>query len=324
MAASPIEHVVIIVKENHAFDTYFGRYAKADGDGSLGQCANPPNQDPNHSHATWLQRHTKAVRLQYTQHDIPRYYSYARKFTLCDRYFSEVAGPSTPNHLMLIAAASPIIINPPHYRVTDVQPVFDLPSLAANLEQAGLTWANYGGYAFDMIKALKGRSKSSTEFVVDASAGKLPSVAWVYAPHATSEHPPSTPADRAAGVGNVTAGSAWTAAQVAAIVKGGLWDKVAIFITFDDWGGWYDHVDPPNLEAWTDGTQFRYGSRVPCLVVSPFARAGYVSKQVHSHVSLLRFCELNFKLKAVNSRTATADGMADCFDYAQAPQPPPK
>jgi phospholipase C len=213
MAASPIEHVVIIVKENHAFDTYFGRYAKADGDGSLGQCANPPNQDPNHSHATWLQRHTKAVRLQYTQHDIPRYYSYARKFTLCDRYFSEVAGPSTPNHLMLIAAASPIIINPPHYRVTDVQPVFDLPSLAANLEQAGLTWANYGGYAFDMIKALKGRSKSSTEFVVDASAGKLPSVAWVYAPHATSEHPPSTPADRAAGVG--------TSPSVAAVRLGG-------------------------------------------------------------------------------------------------------
>jgi hypothetical protein len=62
---------------------------------------------------------------------------------------------------------------------------------------------------------------------------------------------------------------AWTVAQVDAIVKGGLWPAVVVFITWDDWGGCADHVNPPNVERWSDGTQFRYGSRVPCLVLSP-------------------------------------------------------
>ncbi|HEX9486733.1 MAG TPA: alkaline phosphatase family protein, partial [Gemmatimonadales bacterium] len=134
-----------------------------------------------------------------------------------------------------------------------------------------------------------------------------------------SEHPPDTPAEVKAGNGNVTKGSAWTAAQVAAVVKGGLWPKVAIFVTWDDWGGWYDHVDPPLLEKWTDGTQFRYGGRVPCLVLSPYAKAAFISHAVHSHVSLLRFCENTFGLPSLNARTGADDGMADCFHFQQKP-----
>ena len=78
------------------------------------------------------------------------------------------------------------------------------------------------------------------------------------------------------------------------------------------------------MEQWTDGTQFRYGGRVPCLVLSPFAKPGYISKQPHSHVSLLAFCERTFGLPHLNARTAADDGMEDCFDFTQAPlQPPP-
>ena len=333
MPTSPIEHVVIIVKENHGFDTYFGKFLGAAGDPTLAAANNPPDVDPSHTHQAWLNRATGAVREQYSETDIPAYWAYARQFTLCDHLFTAVAGPSTPNHLMLITGDSPIINNPPGgYRTTPGQ-AFDLPSLPAQLEAAGLTWGNYGGYAFDFVKALAGKNKyASTQFVTDAQAGKLPTVSWVYADHVNSEHPPDGPADRAKGVGNITNGMNWTVAQVEAIVAGGLWPKVAIFITWDDWGGWADHVDPPEVEKWSDGTQFSLGNRVPCLVLSPCAKAGHVSTTVRSHVSLLHFCETTFGLPPVTPRTAAADNMGDCFDYAnklappqasQGPPPPP-
>jgi phospholipase C len=320
---TPIEHVVIIVKENHSFDNYFSTFPGADGDATLPHSPNPPPKDPPHDHHTWLQRETKAVRAQFTEQDIPAYFAYARDFTLCDHYFTDVAGPSTPNHLMLIAADSPIINNPHRYRLAPGQPLFQLPSLPANLHTAGLEWRNYGGYAFEFIEGLNGHQLPSTQFATDAAAGNLPAVSWVYAEHALSEHAPDTPADHTHDVGDVTKGMQWTVDQVNAIVAGNLWSSVAIFITWDDWGGWADHVVPPNIEQWTDGTQFRYGSRVGCLVVSPYAKQGFISTTLHSHVSIVRFCETTFGLPALNARTSGTDGMTDCFDFAQAPLPHP-
>jgi phospholipase C len=324
MPSTPLEHVVIVVKENHGFDTYFGRFPGVEGDATLAPAANPPAVDPSHTHEAWLRRATDAVAEQYGESDIPAYWDYARRYTLCDHYFTDVAGPSTPNHLMLITGDSPIIDNPHSgYRTGPNAPAFDLPSLPAQLEQAGLTWGNYGGYAFEFVHALAGRNaRTSSQFAQDASAGNLPTVSWVYAEHALSEHPPDSAADRAAGVGDVTKGMEWTVAQVDAIVAGGLWDKTAIFVTWDDWGGWTDHVDPPEVEKWTDGTQFRYGGRVPCLVVGAYAKQGHVSKTVCSHVSLLRFCETTFGLPSVNGRTAAADPMSDCFDFSRKLPPP--
>jgi phospholipase C len=317
----PIQHVVILVKENHAFDNYFGRFPGVDGDAGLAAAPNPPTQDPLHTHEAWLARASNAVRQQYDSSDIPTYWAYARQYALCDAYYTDVAGPSTPNHLMLITADSPIINNPHKSDPQNLHPPYNLPSLPILLEKAGLTWANYGGYAFQYITALHGKAANNTsqKFVVDAAAGKLAHVSWVYAPEIPynpdplSEHPP----------GNVTDGMNWTAAQINAIVKGGLWANTAIFITWDDWGGWYDHIDPPLLEKWQDGTQFRLGTRVGCLVISPFARQGYVSKTQKSHVSLLKFCETVFKLPNLNARDAAADDMLDCFDFTQKPAPPP-
>ena len=315
---SPIKHVVILFKENHAFDNYFGTFPGANG-ATMAHSPNPPPHDPNHTHKGWLNRATGAVRQQFVESDIPTYFAYARQFTLCDNYFTDVAGPSTPNHLMVITADSPIIDNP-HGNT-----VYYLPSLPASLDAAGLTWGNYGGYAFGMIKALAGRPQlPSAQFATDAAAAKLPALSWVYAPNAFSEHPPD-PQDKGANppVGNVTNGMQWSVSQVNAIVQGGLWPQTAIFITWDDWGGWYDHVTPPEVEKWTDGTQFRYGTRVGCLVLSPYAKAGYISQTLLSHVSLVKFCETIFGLKTLNARDAAADGMTDCFDFTQKPAPPP-
>jgi phospholipase C len=322
-ASGRIEHVVIIVKENHTFDNYFGTFPGANGV-KLARSPNPPAHDPNHQHGAWLTRNTTAVREQFVEQDIPAYFAYARQFTLCDNYFTDVAGPSTPNHLMLIAGDSPVIANPPRYRLGPATKPFSLASLPKNLEARGLTWGNYGGYAFDYIAELAGRNKfTSDRFVIDAGSGKLPSVSWVYAPHDASEHPPDPPDHGKPLVGNVTHGMQWTVTQVNAIVQGGLWTKSAIFITWDDWGGWFDHVDPQNVEKWTDGTQFRYGSRVGCLVLGPYARSAYISKAQHSHVSLLKFCVQLFRAAAPHQRVAAADDMSDCFDFNRQPAAPP-
>ena len=311
----PIKHVVIIVKENHTFDNYFGTFPGTDGIGNLPHAPNPPLNDPPHDHASWVNRATTAVKQQYKESDIPAYFSYARQFTLCDRFFSDVAGPSAPNHLMLVTADSPIINNISISDTTQPFPPFDLPSLPKQLEKKHLDWRNYGGLVFfsisDLILSTKHRLAS--QFAGNARVGRLPEVSWLFPKSDVSEHPP----------GNVTRGMQWTVDQVNAIVAGGLWESTAIFITWDDYGGWYDHVTPPNLERWKDGTQFRFGSRVGCLVLSPYAKKGYVSKTQHSFVSILAFCEEIFGLPSLNNRTKTSDKMLDCFDFSQTPLPPP-
>ncbi len=249
-----VEHVIIIVKENHTFDNYFGKFPGVAGDPNLSPAPNPPASDHPHTHEAWLQFAQKAVRQQYGRADIPTYWKYAEQFTICDNYFTDVAGPSTPNHLMLITADSPVVDNIHKTSMQDAsQPSvpFNLPSLPKNIEKAGLSWKNYGGYAFQYIQDLKSSKNNvrSEQFVRDAASGKLPAVSWLYASETSklygelSEHPP----------GNVTNGMNWTAQQIDAIVKGSLWDTCAIFITWDDWGGWYDHVAPPKAESWTNG-----------------------------------------------------------------------
>jgi phospholipase C len=325
-----VDHVVIIVKENHTYDNYFGTFPNSEGDKTLAHAANPPTGDPNHQHQTWMNRaNDQRYHVQYTEGDIPTYFALARQYTLCDHFFSEVAGPSTGNHLMLIAADSPVINNPPFS--SSPANLYDLKSFPLALQNAGLTWANYGGYAFHYIRELAHLPQNNTRdlFAHQAAKGQLPSVSWVYGDGnpGFSEHP----------LQNVTPGSEWTGQQIQAIVDGGLWPRTVIFVTWDDWGGWYDHVTPPNVEKWDskraqypgdahpefNGQQFRYGSRVPCLVISPYARKGFVSQTQRSHISLLKFCQNLLGIPSVNPRLDTADDMSDCFDPAQAPLAPP-
>jgi phospholipase C len=308
--ASPIKTVVIIVKENHTFDNYFGAFPGANGDPTLPQAPNPPKSDPSHTHEAWLRRKTGATRLGYKESDIPAYFAYARQFTLCDNYFTAVAGPSTPNHLMLITADSPLIDNPRTYRGQPEQ-TYDLPSLPDQLDAKGLTWGSYStGYPFNLITKLGTRNmKPQSAFAGDAAAGRLPNVSWIYGPSGLDEHP----------VANVTDGANWTAGLVEAVAGGPQWAESAIFITWDDWGGWFDHVDPPLLETWTDGTQFYPGGRVGCLAISPYARRGYISHAQHTHISLVKFCEVTFGLSALNQRDTASDAMEDCFDFTKPP-----
>jgi len=345
---NPIAHVVIVVKDNHSFDNYFWNFRGANG-ANLPAAQDPPaGGDPRHDHGAWLRRATNAVKEQYSEKDIPDYFSLAKQFTLCDNHFTEVASQSEPNHLMLIAADSPIIDNASKRRTYQPQEPFNLPTLPKALERTKLTWATYGdpGFSyFTKIKELKGSKDILpwTRLDTDAAAGALPSVTWVYAPGSPvdlSEHPPD---GKNAGQQTVKLGSQWTADRVRNLGKSKLWPKMAIFVTWDDWGGWYDHVDPPPTPQgkWTPpplrdlwpgtgptkgpsytNTQFSYGSRVGCLVISPFSKRG-INKTFHSHVSLVKFCEVTFGVKPLNARDLASDDMTDCFDFQQTPLPPP-
>ena len=328
-----INHIVIIVKENHTFDNYFGTFSGTEGS-QLPQAPNPPGFDPDHKHRTWMKRMGNTQYEEgYREEDIPGYFFLARNFTLCSRYFSEVAGPSTPNHLMLIAADAPIIENPKNHYRPNASAAYSLRSLPEVLEKEKLTWGNFGGYAFKYINGLDGHSSNhkNEEFEKFARAGNLPNVSWVYG-EPFSEH-----AEKDASKGNITEGSQWTLKQIQAIIDGGLWNKTMIIITWDDWGGWYDHVDPPVVEKWNpsmaqnadeafpdyNGDPFRYGSRVPCLVVGPYAKAGHLSKELNSHVSVVGFCQQIFGLPEVHSRATKSNCLGDCVDRKQTPLPPP-
>jgi phospholipase C len=100
------------------------------------------------------------------------------------------------------------------------------------------------------------------------------------------------------------------------VMQGPDWDSTAVFVTWDDFGGFYDHVAPPQVD------QFGLGPRVPLLVISPYAKTGYVSHYVYDHTSVLKFIETRYNLPPLTSRDAAADGLRDSFDFTQPPQPP--
>src|SRR5438445_9765226 len=146
----------------------------------MARSSNPPPKDPPHTHGAWLTRETTAVRELFVERDIPAYFSYAKRFSLCANYYTDVAGPSTPNHLMLLCADSPIIDNPPRRNPPTIQIHSSLPK---SLEQSRLTWRSYGGYAIDYMEGVNPNWKlPSDQFQVDAAADRLPYVSCVYRP----------------------------------------------------------------------------------------------------------------------------------------------
>jgi phospholipase C len=331
--SNPIKHVVIIVKENHTFDNYFGTFPGAAG-ATLPAAPDPIVTDPPHSHAAWLtaQSHNGGLREQYGKKDIPAYWAYAQNYALCDNYFTDVASQSEPNHLHLIAADAPIIDNSSASRTYQPSPPYTLANLPATLEAAGQQWRNYADAQssyFDHIVGLAGHrwNVPAAQFDKDAAAGALPDVAWLYAPDGLSEHPGDL---KHTGLPIVGRGMQWTVDRVNAVAASSAWPSTVIFITWDDWGGWFDHVNPPLAAKWAGGgpagyqnSQFRYGPRVPCLAVSPYAKAG-LNHSFYSHVSVVKFCLRLFGLQGWNAPALQAGDksgdMWECFDFTAPPR----
>lgn len=320
--STPIKNIIFFIQENHSFDSLFAGFPGAKSKNAGKDCTDSLSKDPPHKHADAFQPDgatTEEARCSYKESDAPNYWKAARAFTLCDNYFSDVRGPSQPNFLMMIAGQSPIIDPTTQFGVC---PGFclDFEVLPNRLDEADLTWRDYGGI-LTSTKSLVGRPEvmiyRDEKFFEDAAQGTLPNVAWLnsgflYDADAKSGHPPSS----------LCLGENYALNVLNAVMNGPQWLTTALFLVWDEWGGFYDHVEPPVVEKWKDGTPSRYGHRVPGIVISPYARSGYVSHNLYSHVSLLRFAETIFDLKPLTERDAKADNMLDCFDFDQTPLPP--
>ena len=148
--------------------------------------------------------------------------------------------------------------------------------------------------------------------LTDIANGQLPAVSWVIPDGKASDH----------ALSNDGSGPSWVTSIVNAIGASQYWSNTSIFITWDDWGGWYDHVAPQVVNdgvSW--GSGYVYGFRVPLIVVSPYAKAANISHVKHDFGSILKFIEENFGLPSLGYADAPADDLSDCFNYNQAPIP---
>jgi phospholipase C len=257
----------------------------------------------------------------YDWHEIPNYWEYARRYTLCDAFFSSLAGPSEPNHLYTVAAQSGGLVNNPGRGIVGEDGVYTFNTLAELLQNSKHSWKYYdekknpkahslwnplpGFKSFAKSPDLMSHLVSLSEFYADASADRLPEVCWIVPTFADSEHPP---ADSAQGMWHVTQ-------LVNAVMQSPAWKDSVIIVTWDDFGGFYDHVPPPQVD------KYGYGPRVPALVISPWARPGFISHVHYDFTSPLKLIEDHFGLGSLADRDRAANNMLDCFDFQQKPNP---
>ncbi len=335
-----IEHVILLTQENHSYDNYFGTFPGADGlpkniavEGVVPfHLPSPISRNMPHSlsaaraavNGGRMDRFVSAEGSPdtmgfYDERDIPNYWAYARHFTLADRFFCSAMGPSLPNHLYSVAASARGVTsnlkNPPGGG-------FDFPSLPDRLQAAGVSWTCYAGgkdpWDFSALNPLAGfltiRNDPSmnahlvktTSFFRDLRDGTLPSAAWVFPSGEESEHPLS----------DIQVGMWFVTAVVNAVMKSPYWLNTVIIVTWDEYGGFFDHVSPPQVD------EAGYGPRVPALVISPYARPGYVDHGVYDFTSVLRFMEDTFGVAPLASRDGRASSIAAALDLDQAPLPP--
>jgi phospholipase C len=261
------------------------------------------------------------VMSYHDRREIPNYWAYADHFVLQDRMFAPVDSWTLPSHLFLVSAwsascsnrldpmscRSNIILESEKYKTSyGEKPQYAWTDITWLLHRAGVSWAYYIHpatcmdppcphteavgtpthknplYGFvDIRQTHQFRNiKTHTDYYIAAKKGTLPSVAWIAPGNCCSEHPNSS--------GSIADGQAYVTKLINAAMRGPDWDSTAIFVTWDDWGGFYDHVEPPIVDR--NG----YGLRVPGLLISPWARAGTIDHQTVSFDAYLKFIEDRF------------------------------
>lgn len=293
---------------------------------------------------------TPTGRWAYTQlHEdqLPNYWHWAETFVLADNFFASATGPSFPNHLYSIAAQSggthdnprrndftsntfgcdappqqEVEVYDSEGRVKRVPPCFDFETEGDLLERAKIPWAYYAateaqrGYIWSAYSAIRRyrehpRRWNRHIFPVDnvfrdIRQNRLPPVTWITPRFELSEHPEF----------NFCHGENWSTKVINAIMRSDMWKDTAIFLTWDDYGGFYDHVPPPPVD------DFGFGFRVPLLVISPYARRGHVDHRLGEFSSVLRFIEDNWGLWQLTHRDRRADNLSYDFDFKQDPRAP--
>ena len=270
----------------------------------------------------------------YDERELPFYYKLASTFAIADHYHCSLLGPTWPNRMYLTAATSFGMTTNGFPDLTPYMPFPDAKDATVldELERRHVSWSVYAdgppglGVVYGAAGAKRwGRTPnvSIATLFQDAAAGALPQVVFIdptlgsEGPTANDEHPPS----------QIQIGQKFTSDVVHALMKSPQWSKMALFITWDENGGYYDHVPPPpackpddNAPILAGGEKApggfdRLGFRVPLVVVSPYAKKSYVGHAIYDHTSIARFIEAKFKIPALTGRDANADIPTDLFDF---------
>ena len=324
LATTPIEHVIISCQENRSFDHYFGYapfvgshgvpsgYSQPDGAGGsvvpyrFTELSTP---DVPHSwsdiHEQWNGGamdgfYTNAgiwAMGYYTAEELPFYYSLFDEFTLCVNFFCSQLGPTWPNRFYLAAGTSGGITTNGVWGFG----VFDYPIILDLLDAAGVTWkvynigwdsVPYGNtdnvFVFWKRWAHDQRTLGSKgSYLNDLKRGRLPQVSFIIPSYARGwdEHPPA----------DVSIGMGIQEELITALRESSAWDRSAYIITYDEHGGYFEHVPPPQVDA------FGLGIRIPTWVISPFANPAHLEPTTYDLVSILKFLEANFGLPTLAS-----------------------
>jgi phospholipase C len=297
----------------------------------------------------------------YTRNDLPYYYALADAFTLCDNYFCSVMGPTDPNRLYTMAASidpdgkngGPIVQTFVASRASMIGKL-TYTTMPEQLQARGISWKVYnapdqnilnGVYSDNVLPYFKNFQDPSgvlyknafgpqfpTDFVADALAGNLPQVSWIIPSVADSDHPPSPS----------LLGEATLSTIVTALTSNpAAWARTVLFVSYDENGGFFDHVPPITAPAGTPGEYLTalpvpdpafegnpaitgpigLGFRVPTMIISPFSRGGFVSSDLFDHTSILRFLETRFGAEIPNLsawRRMNVGDMMSAFNFTKA------
>jgi phospholipase C len=290
----------------------------------------------------------------FEEQQIPNYWFWAREFSLSENFFSSAAGPSYPNHFFMVAGTSGgTIDNPENIRIrgmddgrkfkswgcdavgdevfvfvkdangslTKHDTCFNFPSVGEQLSHEGVDWAFYSavpgqaGYFWNSYNGVGNvfhtdlwneHVRPVSGLIDDISKGALPAVAWVTPRFELSDHPP------------FSTGHAhnWVTDIVNAVMKSDLWEQTAIFLTWDEWGGFYDPIVPPAVD------EIGLGIRVPLLTISPYTRRGLIDTEIGEFSTPLRFIADNWGLDYLTPRIANTHNFEHTFDFSAKPRPP--
>jgi phospholipase C len=356
-----IEHIVVVMMENHSFDGRYGMLGRGDGykldsnglpldanpmkNGQLLRAFHMPStcQLPGAPGQNWVASHTSfnggrndgfvkasgPVAMGYwDESDIPYYYALAKSFPLCDRYFCSVLAQTYPNRRFSIAGTASGVVTTNISNITQFAPangtIFD------RLHQHDISWRNYAsdlpGVAV-IARTANDYGKNISpidQFYKDAAAGTLPAVSYVDPRFETD------PAESEEDPDDIAYGENFVAKVVNAVLQSPNWKSTMLIYTYDEHGGYYDHVPPPpavkpdNIAPGLDttgitGAYDRYGFRVPTVIVSPYAKRDYVSHEVHDHTSILKLIETKWNLGALTYRDANASNLLDSVDLEAPP-----
>ena len=370
--ATPIEHLIVVIQQNHTFDNYFGTYSEANGippntcmpvalpnsaDSAAAvendSCVTPfnvgsyPLTDLSHSDTVFSLQYRSgemngfvdtlnrinqdgALSMGYfDDKDIPFYWNLADEYVLFDNYFSSAHTGSITNRMFAISGRPGSEAN----RIP-TEGFGDIPTIFDKLQERDISWKfyikdydptlNYRSLeqldylppqvqwvpllSFDRFldtPELFSRIVDLDEYYSDLANGTLPAVSYVLLLGAT-EHP----------ISDLELGQRTSRTMLQTLMQSDAWDSTAFLITYDDWGGWYDHVPPPQVD------KYGYGFRVPTLLVSPYARKGHIDHTQLDHTSILKFIETNWDIPPLARRDAKANNLTSAFDFSSSPRPP--